>query len=196
MILLNAMSGTKRPVRNMGPVVKKVLLLLYGGAALAVTRRPDAYFRITKEIVRQWRRINERSLRDAIRKLYQSKLVSCHVQRDGTVQLMLTEEGKRRVVQFHPESMRIQKPQQWDGLWRMVFFDIPESKKKGRDALSTLLKRLEFYPMQKSVFVHPFECKDEVNFVTEMFGLVPYVRFVRVKDIDIALDLKRRFALL
>ncbi len=179
----------------MGPVVKKVLLLLYGGAALAVTRRPDAYFRIAREIARQWKRINERSLRDTIRKLYQSKLVSCHAQRDGTMQLVLTEEGKRKVTQFHPESMRIQKPQRWDGLWRMVFFDIPERKKKGRDALSALLKRLEFYPMQKSVFVHPYECKDEVTFVAEMFGLAPYVCFMRAKDIDVALDLKRRFGL-
>ncbi len=49
--------------------------------------------------------------------------------------------------------------------------------------------------MQKSVFIHPYECKNEIDFITEIFYLVPYVRFLRVKDIDIEIDLKNRFHL-
>lgn len=77
----------------------------------------------------------------------------------------------------------------------MVTFDIPEDKKKGRMALAEKLKEIGFYPMQKSVFIHPYECKDEIEFITEIFNLTPYVRFLRVKDIDIELDLKDRFHL-
>ena len=57
------------------------------------------------------------------------------------------------------------------------------------------LKELGFYPMQKSVFIHPHECKDEIDFITELFELSPYVRFLRVKDIDIELHLKDIFHL-
>jgi len=54
---------------------------------------------------------------------------------------------------------------------------------------------LGFYPLQKSVFIHPYECKDEIDFITEIFDLAPYVRFLRVKDIDIEQDLEERFRL-
>jgi len=57
------------------------------------------------------------------------------------------------------------------------------------------LKSLGFYPLQKSVFIHPYECKNEIDFIVEMFNLAPYVRFLRVKDVDVELDLKERFRL-
>ena len=72
----------------------------------------------------------------------------------------------------------------------------PKKKKKGRDALAAKLKGLGFYPVQKSVFIHPYECKDEVDFITELFDIVPYVRFLRVRDVDIELDLKNIFRLI
>ena len=43
---------------------------------------------------------------------------------------------------------------------------------------------MEFFPLQKSVFICPFECKDEIDFVTEFFGIKKYVRFVLAKNIE------------
>jgi len=91
--------------------------------------------------------------------------------------------------------MKINKPLKWDNLWRLVIFDIPEDKKSARMALASKLKELGFYPMQKSVYIHPYECKDEIDFIMELFDITPYVRFLRVRDIDIELDLKNRFRL-
>jgi CRISPR-associated endonuclease Cas2 len=93
-------------------------------------------------------------------------------------------------------NIQIKKPSRWDNLWRLVAFDIPEDMKKGRTALSTKLKELGFYPMQKSVYIHPYECKDEIDFIAEIFKLTSYIRFLRVKDVDIELDLKNRFRIL
>jgi len=180
----------------MGPVSKKVLLLLIGGASLSLTRRPDAYFRIVRNIAKEWRKINERNLRIAIKNLYKSKMVDYKENSDGTVDLILSEGGKSKILKYNLDKIEIEKPIQWDKLWRLVVFDIPEDKNKGRKALGAKLKELGFYPMQKSVFIHPYECKDEIDFITEMFELTPYVRFLRVKDVDIELDLKERFSLL
>ena len=83
----------------------------------------------------------------------------------------------------------------WDGMWRLVMFDIPERFKKGRNALSLKLKQMGFYPMQKSAFISPYECKNEVDFVVELFNLKLYVRFILVKETDIDLDLKNKFQL-
>jgi|SRR3989344_1024755 len=182
-------------MRKLGPVSKKILLLLEGGLALSLTRRPDIYFSIVKKIAKEWRKINERSLREAIKNLYKSKMVDYRENSDGTVNLILSEGGKSKILKYNLDKLEIKKPIQWDKLWRLVVFDIPENKNRGRKALAAKLKELNFYPMQKSVFIHPYECKDEIDFITELFELAPYVRFLRVKDVDIELDLKNKFHL-
>lgn len=186
---------SKNGAWRMGPVAQKIILLLTAGAVLSLTRRPDAYFRVIKGASKEWKRINHRVLRDSIKKLYQSKVVHCLENSDGTMTLELTNEGKKRVLQYHPEKMKIKIPAKWDGVWRLVIFDIPEPQKRERMVLAGILRRLDFYPLQRSVFIHPYECKNEIDFIVEMFNLRAYVRFLIVKDIDNALDLRNRFNL-
>mgnify|MGYP001606520144 CR=1 FL=1 len=188
-------SQIKAKKARIGAVAKKVLLLLQGGIALGLTRRPDSYFRILRTISKEWKRINQRSLRDTIRTLYQSKLVDYKKNSDGTVSLTLTAKGKNRVLRYDLDNMQINKPSSWDRLWRLVIFDIPEDEKEGRNALAAKLKELGFHPLQKSVFIHPYECKNEVDFIVEIFNLKQYVRFLLVKETDIDLDLKTYFGL-
>lgn len=186
---------SKNGAWRMGPVAQKIILLLTAGAVLSLTRRPDAYFRVIKGASKEWKRINHRVLRDSIKKLYQSKVVRCLENSDGAMTLELTNEGKKRVLQYHPEKMKIKIPAKWDGVWRLVIFDIPEPQKRERMVLAGILRRLDFYPLQRSVFIHPYECKNEIDFIVEMFNLRAYVRFLTVKDIDNALDLRNRFNL-
>ncbi len=181
---------------RLGPTQQKILLLLATGLSLSLTRRPDYYFRILKSAKKEWQRINQRSLQEAIRKLYQSKMIDYKENDNGTVTLTLAEKGKKRVLVYNLEKMKIKRPKKWDGLWRIVMFDIPEYKKRGRDALALKMKELGLVPLQKSVFVYPYDCKDEVDFISEIFEVKPYVRYVIAKDIDVALDLKNKFRLM
>jgi len=180
---------------KLGHKMAKILLLLEGGLALSLTGRPDVYFRIIKGISKEWQEINRKTLYEAIKKLYQSKLIDYKENNDDTITLVLTDSGKNKVLRYNLDKIEIRKPAQWDKLWRVVIFDIPESFKKGRNALAAKLKQLGFYPLQKSVFIHPYECKDEVDFIVEVFDLGHYVRFLIVKETDIDLDLKNKFKL-
>lgn len=181
---------------RIGPVGQRILLLLGTGLALGLTHRPDQQFKIIKTALHQWEKITQRSLREAIRKLYQSKLVDYKENNDGIVTLVLTENGKNKVLQYNLDEIKIKKPARWDGLWRLVVFDIPENLKRGRNTLAVKLKELGFYPFQKSVFIYPYECKNEIDFIVEIFNLKPYVRFIIAKQTDIDLDLKNKFKLL
>lgn len=176
-----------------GPVGQKILLLLGVGLTLGLTHRPGQYFRIIKSASQEWRKINRQSLYEAVRKLYQSKLIDYKENNDGTVTLVLTENGRNKILRYNLDKIEIKKPAKWDKLWRMVIFDIPERLKEGRNALAGKLKELGFYPLQKSVFIYPYECRNEVDFVVEVFDLRPYVRFIVVKETDIDLDLKYKF---
>lgn len=187
------MDTKKRKREKIGHVAQKALLLLCAGATLSFARRPDASIRIIRSAGEEWQRINQRSLRDAIRRLYQSKLVDYKEHKDGTVTLVLCEEGKQRALRYDPNNAHIAKPKKWDRLWRIVLFDIPERHKKGRDALAGKLKHIGFFQMQKSVFIYPYPCRDEIVFLAELFEIRPYVRFVIAQETDIDLDLQERF---
>jgi len=180
---------------RLGPTAQKVLLLLMAGASLSLTRRPDYYFRVLKSAAREWGKINQRTLYKAIRKLYQSQMIDYKEDKKGIATITLSLSGKKRILRYDLDNMKIKKPLKWDGYWRIVVFDIPEDEKKARSALRIKLKDLGFYPLQKSVFIHPYGCKDEIDFIVEIFNLKPYVRLFTVKETDIELDLKNRFKL-
>lgn len=180
---------------QLGPVAQKIILLLEGGLALSLTQRPDAYFRIIKGITKEWQAINQRTLHESIKQLYQSKMIDYKENNDDTITLILSDEGKKRALRYNLDKLEIKKSARWDGLWRMVIFDIPEHLKQGRNALAAKLKQLGFYPLQKSVFIYPYECQNEVDFILEIFNLRPYVRIILVKKTDIDLDLKNKFKL-
>ena len=91
--------------------------------------------------------------------------------------------------------MKINIPPKWDGFWRIVIFDVPEKFKKARNALSGKIKRPRFFPVAKSVFVYPFECRNEIDFVSEFFGTGKFVHYIVAKELDGEKFLKQHFGL-
>jgi DNA-binding transcriptional regulator PaaX len=181
---------------RLGPTAQKVILLLLGGLVLGLSGSPRQYFRVIKNIGKDWKRINDRALHNAIKSLYKSKLIDAKDNLDQTTTLILTKKGKNRALTYQIDEIKIKPMAKWDGKWRMVLFDIPEKHKKGRDALSRVLKNMGFYTFQKSIFISPFECGDEMNFVIEFFNLRLYVRSIIATKIDNELDLKKHFDLI
>lgn len=181
---------------RLGPTAQKVILLLLGGLVLGLSGSPRQYFRVIKTIGKDWKRIDARALHNAIKSLYKSKLIDAKDNPDMSTTLILTKKGKNRALTYQIDEIKIKPMTKWDAKWRMVLFDIPEKHKKGRDALSRVLKNMGFYKFQKSVFISPFECGDEINFVIEFFNLRPYVRSIIATKIDNELDLKRHFDLI
>ena len=180
---------------RIGPVAQKILLILSTGISLGLSGRPDYYFRILKSASKEWKKINQRSLRQSVKKLYKSKLVNFEDKIDDTVSIFLNENGRKILQKQSLDKLVIKKPKKWDGYWRIVIFDIPEEKKYARNALAFKLKQLGFYPLQKSVYVYPFDCKNEIDFIADVFEAKPYIRFMIANYLDIASVLKRRFHL-
>ena len=177
------------------PITQKILLLLLGGAALAFSRSRGRNSRIIKATTKEWRRINREVLNNNIRKLYESKLIDYKEHDDGTVEIILNEEGTKRALRYDTDKMIIKRRGKWDNRWRVVLFDIPEEQKNLRDSLRTKMKQIGLVELQKSVFVHPFECRKEIDFLIEIYDARRYVRFIEANYIDNQLHLKKKFKL-
>jgi len=179
-----------------GPVQKKILLLLSGFAAMGLSYGPRRQIWILKQIGREWNKINQQALNRAIKSLYESKLINIKERADGATKITITKSGKTKSLEFKIDEMNIKKPKTWDKKWRLVVFDIPEEHKKAREAIRECLNNLGFYKFQKSVFILPFECEDEIDFITEYFNVRSYVRSILAETIDNELHLKKIFNLL
>ena len=150
--------------------------------------------KIIRGFTKEWRKINYQVLKNEIQGLYRSKLVDLKQNVDGSSTMILTDKGRIKTLNYHFQKMKVEKAP-WDGKWRVVIFDIPETLKKARDALRNRLKSCGFQELQKSVFVLPYPCDNEVDFLIEFFGLREFVRTGILEKIDNDLHLRKIFAL-
>lgn len=194
MLTNKQIESRKQP--RIGETKQKVLLLLLGGLALGLSRSPKQYFRIVKEIGREWKEINRQSLDRAVRSLHKSRLVEIKNNSNGTTTMILSKKGKKIALAHDIFNMKIKKPRKWDYRWRILMFDVPEKMKKIREAFRMHLKQMEFYEFQKSVFVHPYPCQDEFEYIVEFYNARRYMRFVVAEEIDNVLELKKHFGLI
>lgn len=174
---------------------KKLLLLLASGIGLSLARTPKQYFKIIKETHYAYKEVDRRKLFRLISEFRHDRLVRCEDNPDGTTTIVLTENGQKRALRYNIDDIKIKTPPRWDKKWRLVIFDIPEKKKHGREILRSKLKELGFHQFQKSCFIYPHECENEINFVVELFELRPYVTLLRVEKITNEAALKLKFKL-
>lgn len=178
---------------RLGPIQQKVILLLLGGLGLSLTRTSKQYFRVIKSVAKEWERVNKRSLEKAIITLYKSRLITERENPDGSLTMVLTDAGKEKAVTFNIDHMEIKKPKVWDRKWHLVLFDIPDKHKKAREVFRETLGKLKFYKYQESVFIYPYPCDEEINFIIEYFNIRPYVRIITATNLDNELHLKKIF---
>ena len=172
-----------------------MLLLLQAGLALGLSPSPRTHLYIFKQLAKEWKEIDRQYLYRIVREFYNERFIDWQEKEDGAVKIILTEAGKKKALEYNIDKISIKIPSQWDGKWRIVFFDIPEKIRQARDALRSKLKELEFYEMQKSVFVFPFECRDEIDFIVEFFQIRPFVHYAEMTNSTNEAQLKIHFDL-
>ena len=132
---------------------------------------------------KNWGKIDRQRIREAINRLNQKRLIKL-TQKGNDLYIEITEIGKRLIKNFDYDNIELPSHKKWDKKWRLVIFDIPEKKSKERRALSVKLKDLGFYPLQESVFIYPYNCQDEIDFICEFLSVDRYVAYCTVETID------------
>lgn len=165
-------------------LTKGILTALGAGAVISVAFIFPHLGWLYKEFKkRQWEEAKRRGiLKATIKRLEKQKLISWG-EENGKLRLTLTDKGKKRVLQYNIDTLKINDKQKWDGLWRVIIFDIPENKKAGRELFREKLKQLGLQHLQKSVFVSRLECKDEIDFLSHALEVAPHVQYILAKEI-------------
>lgn len=130
-----------------------------------------------------WKRFNIPYLKRTLQRLEDQKLIECSEENRMQV-IKITNQGRRKVLRMALNDLEIKKPKFWDGRWRLISFDLPETMAKTRKVLVEYLSAWRFYPMQKSVYLHAYPCLKEVDFLREYLKVGKYVKTFTIIDIE------------
>ena len=161
-----------------GSVTGKIINILANGFILSLNKDKRKRFQLHKECDRIWYTIDRKRLYQILKRFRMEGLVKVIKQNNGVEKINLDEKGKKRWLQYQFNDLELKSLRRWDKKWRIVLFDIPESQKRIRDSLRRKLKKLGFLEFQKSVFIYPYPCEDEVNFVINFFNIEDCVYYL------------------
>lgn len=169
-----------------GELAKRILLMIAGGLIIPAAVVAPNLALVLRPIIRALCKkhgVQRQNIVKSITYLKRQRLVSI-VEKNGQQILTLSENGRKKILQYNLDKITLKKPKRWDGYWRLVIFDIPEDMKRGREAFREKLKHLGFYQLQKSCFVYPYDCRKEIDFITEIFDISPHINFIIAKEIE------------
>ncbi|MEK7190403.1 MAG: hypothetical protein AAB661_01410 [Patescibacteria group bacterium] len=138
---------------------------------------------------------SKKQIRSSMQNLHRQKLIEYIADKNGKTIVKITKKGESRLRSFAIDLIEIKKPRKWDGKWRVVLFDIPMRFAKGRESLRYHLKDLSFFQFQKSVWVYPYPCEDEIIFIADFFGVGKCVEIFTVENILRDEKLKKHFGI-
>lgn len=114
-------------------------------------------------------RYNKSALSTAISRLRKKGLVEKEIN-EGKVILKLTQAGRDWLF-FNKTDDLIE----WDGVWRLVIFDIPEKHRRVRNVLRRRLKEWGFNKWQKSVWASKKPLADHLKGLVKQLGVEDWV---------------------
>lgn len=165
---------------------KIILALLLLGGVLAVAAVAPNVFTIfgRRGFGRQGRKtyFAKHDLDRRVAYLRKKKRIELEKLDNENYTIALTEKGREHALLSSFDELSIQRQEKWDGIWRIIFFDIPERHKWERECFRTRLERMGCHRLQKSVFISPFPCIREVKLLTSLFNINPYVHLVETRS--------------
>ena len=113
----------------------------------------------------------------------------------GAWRLRLTEKGRVHFAHVRLAAMRVPQPRRWDGRWRFVMFDIPESRSALRQSIRALITGFGFHRFQNSVWVYPYDCEDFVTLLKLELGVGNQLLYVVADAVEYDAPLRKYFGL-
>ena len=151
-------------------IAKDIFSWLLVGGMVAIAATSPYFVQNVINAYQKSKKYPKRKVSDTFYRLKRQGLIEIQTV-NCQIYISLTPEGRKRAGILQIDKLKIARPKRWDRKWRLLMFDIPQTRKISREALRGKLKELGFLPLQKSVWAFPFECRAEMERLQDFFGL-------------------------
>ncbi len=107
----------------------------------------------------------------------------------------LTAKGRAELTTYELRDRLVDKPRRWDKKWRLLIFDIEETRRMVRDKIRRTIEAFGFYRLQNSVWVYPYECEEVLELLRTQHAVRHNALFIRAETITNDTKLRRHFEL-
>lgn len=195
MLVYNCMKNSKNK-ETLNPTVIEILKIVgVSGTILASFLIPtfplavkpilDLYKRGEKlSQGRLWGRFNQRRLRFLLKRLQTQKVVEINDSGNGKVLIQLTKKGRKKLLEYELSNLILENPPLWDKKWRLIIYDVEKERKLVADIFRRFLKKMQFLKLQKSVYLTPYPCQDQINFLREYYHLGNEVLYLEIQKLE------------
>jgi DNA-binding transcriptional regulator PaaX len=135
-------------------IQEKILRLLHGKKAI---KRSDIHDSLSEALEGDFEAKTKPkyAINRSLKALSEGGLVEEHETENSSF-LRITPEGRQKLRNIKLSSPTSLISTHWDGYWRMVMLDLPESRKSERNSLRYILKKAGFVMLKNSVWVSPY----------------------------------------
>jgi hypothetical protein len=134
------------------------------------------------------------SINESIYRLKEKGLIKI-VEINGKRIAHITLKGESKLDFFEKHDFKLKIPKKWDGRWRVIIFDIKESKKGIREKLRLTLSQIGFIKLQNSVWIYPYDCEDLISLLKTDFMIGEEVLYMIVEKLENDFLVKKIFKL-
>jgi len=177
----------KRAQKEKLDLARDILLSVAGiGGIMLITLAAPGAIQLLKPFLKKYKKRAQQPgyIQQRFNDLEDKGLITMS-ERDGKTKITLTKLGQKKVLEYQVDAMELNVPLRWDGKWRVVIFDIPESRKTHRDAFRRKLIDLGFERIQDSVWRHKYPCAKEIEFLSHLYEIYPYVDMIEGRMIKL-----------
>lgn len=180
------MKNTRQNRRFKACELKEIILaalgigLVLGGSIVLTPNFPIILGMIVKLVQEvKGESISKPKLQRVLKRLEKRQLISIDGRGDK-VKVYILDKGREKVLKYSIKKLLDykNKDKKWNGKWYVVMFDVPERERKKRNYLRYFLYNIGFYQYQQSVYVYPYECKEEIKLIKNIVEGGKYISYL------------------
>ena len=176
-------------------IAKDIFTVLAVGGAVAIASTSPYFGANLVRAFAKWKKYKPKKIYDSFYQLRRDGCIEVE-KKNHQIYIRLTEKGRKRAGIYQINDLKVKKPKKWDGKWRLILFDIKELQRSKREAFRGILKNLGVKALQQSVWIYPYECRDEINLLRDFFGLTQKeLRYIITESIGGDYEWRKEFNL-
>lgn len=129
-----------------------------------------------------WKKFNLKYLKRNLKRLQEQKIIEIISENDQEI-IKLSQKGYTKYLKFKLQELSL-KGKRWDGKWRIVIYDINKIRTPAQKYFRGILKYIHFLQLQKSVYLTPFKCEAEIEYLKHYLDIDKEVMLLEVSKLE------------
>jgi phenylacetic acid degradation operon negative regulatory protein len=106
------------------------------------------------------------------------------IKSDHEAYARITPKGRQKLTSLKLDSKNGLISKSWDGKWRIILLDLPESRKAERESIRYLLKKANFVCLKNSAWISPYPFEHMFENIKKDLGLKNELIILTTNTVD------------